>query len=254
MSSRRDPDESMPIPEGVAALLGDAHLNENDPEVDAFVDFLEDLPREITTLVILGDLFTAWVGRKELIRPHHERVVTALRRLRGRGCRLLYVEGNHDYFLSPLYEGDPFDRLSSHPIDEPLAGLSVHLAHGDLINTKDHQYRVWHAVSKHRLFFGLFNLISARRRLRVVDWLETAMEKTNSGFRKGFPLDECESYARPRIRGGRDLLVFGHFHEERRIDYQSGKRRGSVYVLPAWRDRHRYLRLEPGREPRFVSA
>ena len=244
----------MPTPEGVAALLGDAHLNDDDPEVGAFVDFLEAFPREITTLVILGDLFSVWLGRSEMIRPHHRRVVTALRSLRGRGCRLLYVEGNHDFFLSRLYEGDPFDRLSSHPIDESLAGLSVHLAHGDLLNTKDRQYRAWRAISKNHLFFSLFNLIPTRRRLQIVDRLETGMEKTNSEFRKGFPLEECESYARPRIRGGRDLLVFGHFHEERKIDYEAGSRRGSVYVLPAWRDRHRYLRLEPGREPRFVSA
>ncbi len=240
--------------DGAVALLGDAHLGGDDPEVGAFVAFVETLPDDIRTIVILGDLFTAWVGRPELIRPHHANVVDALRRRRARGCRILYVEGNHDFFLSPLYAGDPFDLLSPWPLDLDLAGRSVHLAHGDMVNTRDRQYRAWRALSKNRLFFDCFNLIPPGPRMRIIDRLETSMESTNASFRRGFPLDECESYARPRIRGGRDLLVFGHFHEERRIEYREGDRTGAVYVLPAWREGHRYLRLDPGVEPGFVSS
>jgi UDP-2,3-diacylglucosamine hydrolase len=244
----------MPNPDGTVALLGDAHLNDNDPEVDSFIHFLDSLPRSVTTLAILGDLFTAWVGHPDLIRPHQERVLEALRRLRRRGCRLLYVEGNHDFFLTRLYEGDPFDLLAPIAADVNLAGRSVHLAHGDLVNALDWQYRAWRAVSKSRLFFGLFNLIPTAGRRRIVDRLDTALEGTNRAFKKGFPLAQCEAYARPRIRGGRDILVFGHFHEERRIEYREGNRTGTLFVLPAWRNGHRYLRIDPGGEPAFVSS
>jgi len=187
-------------------------------------------------------------------RPHHLVVLEALRRARSRGCAILYVEGNHDFFLEGLYAGDPFERLAGDAIDLNLAGRAVHLAHGDRVNRKDHQYLAWRAVSKSRPFFAAFNLLPRRARIRVVDGLERSLARTNMAFRRGFPLAECEAYARPRLRSGRELLIFGHFHEERRIDYDEAGRRGSVFVLPAWRQGHRYLKLAPGEEPVFVSA
>lgn len=240
--------------DGPAALLGDAHLRVEDPETGAFVRFLDTLPGDIAILAILGDLFSTWIGRPELVRPHHLEVVDALRRLHRRGCRLLYVEGNHDFFLRRIYTPDPFDRCDQECLDLVLAGRRAHLAHGDLMNRRDHQYRAWRAISKNRLVFGAFNLIPLRRRNRLVDDLERGMANTNLKARGGFPVAECLAYARPRVRLGTENLVFGHFHEERWIAIEEGERRGTVYVLPAWRAGHRYLRLDPGAEPVFVSA
>jgi UDP-2,3-diacylglucosamine hydrolase len=236
------------------ALLGDAHLRDGDPEVAAFVDFLDGLPRDIGALAILGDLFAAWIGRPELTREHHAVVVDALRRLRGRGCRLLYVEGNHDFFLHRLVDGDPFDSIAGDSLEVEAGGRLLHLAHGDLVNRHDRQYRVWRALSKNRLFFAAFNLMPRRTRQRLVDRLERDMARTNMAFRGGFPIAESLRYARQRIARGAHVLVFGHFHEERRIEVAEGGRTGVLYVLPAWRTGHRYLRIDPGAAPVFVSA
>jgi len=244
----------MSAPDGPVALVGDAHLREGDAEVGAFVRFLDGLPAEITTLGILGDLFAAWIGRPELQRPHHRLVVQALRRLRGRGCAILYVEGNHDFFLAPLHAGDPFDRLAGDALDLRVAGRTLRLEHGDLVNRGDRQYLAWRAVSKNRLLFGLFNLLPRTARLRIVDRLERSLANTNLDFRTGFPLAACEVYARERVASGADIVVFGHFHDERQFDVEARGRRGSVFVLPAWRERHRYLRIDPLAEPAFVSA
>jgi UDP-2,3-diacylglucosamine hydrolase len=240
--------------EGVIALLGDAHLFDGDPEVQAFVDFVDTLPPDINTLVILGDLFSAWIGRRELQQPHHRMVVEALRRLRGRGCRILYIEGNHDFFLTRLFSGDPFERLAERSLDLRLSGRRVHLAHGDLVNRRDRQYLAWRAVSKSRLFYSLFNLLPAATRHDIVEGLERRLAKTNIAFRGEFPYDECEAYARRQMGSGAEILVFGHFHQELRIEYSEEERRATAYVLPAWRSGHTYLRLSPGAEPAFVSA
>lgn len=239
---------------GPIALLGDAHLREGDAEVEAFIGFLDSLPRDIRVLGILGDLFSTWIGRRELCRPHQADIVEALRRLRRRGCQLIYVEGNHDFFLDRLYDGEPFDMLADESLDLRLAGRRIHLAHGDLMNRRDLQYRAWRGLSKNRLFFGLFNLVPRRPRERMIDAVESSLARTNLEFRGGFPVAECEAYARPRIRDGVELLVFGHFHEERRLEVQDGDRRGTVFVLPAWRSDHRYLRIDPGADPVFTSS
>ena len=240
--------------EGTIALLGDAHLREGDPEVEAFLAFLDALPGRASVLAILGDLFAAWIGRADLLRPHHERVVEGLRRLAGRGVRILYVEGNHDFFLGRLYGDGPFEVIATETLEVQSSGRRLHLAHGDLMNRRDRQYRAWRRLSKSRPFFAVFNLLPRATRLRIVDGLEHGMATTNMDFRGGFPVGECLAYARPRIRVGTDAIVFGHFHDERRIDVAEGERQGSVFVLPAWRDGHRYLRIADGSEPIFVSS
>ncbi len=244
----------MPTPDAPVALLGDAHLREGDAEVPAFIRFVDALPRDIRTLAILGDLFSVWIGSADLLRPHHRDVIDALTRLRARGCALVYVEGNHDYFLERLYARTLFDRFSTDVLDMDLAGRRVHLAHGDLMNRRDRQYLAWRAVSKSRSFYYVFKLLPARTRVSIADGLEERLARTNVEFRTGFPFAECEAYARRRLGEGARVLVFGHFHEERRLDFREGESSGSVFVLPAWRAGHRYLRIDPGVEPVFVSA
>jgi len=244
----------MPTPEAPIALLGDAHLREGDPEVAAFVHFVETLPRDIRTLAILGDLFAVWIGTPDLQKPHHREVVDALIRLRARGCALVYVEGNHDFFLERLYARTLFDRFSADVLDLAMAGRRTHLEHGDLINRRDRQYLAWRAVSKSRPFFSAFSLLPARMRASIADGLEGRLARTNLPFRTGFPFDECEVQARKRIAEGSQILVFGHFHEELRLSFEEAGRNGAVFVLPAWRAGHRYLRIDPGAEPAFVSA
>jgi len=244
----------MPDPGGPVALLGDAHLRESDAEVEAFVRFLDELPGSFRALAILGDLFSVWIGSPDLQRPHHRMVASALVRLRGRGCAVLYVEGNHDFFLRRLGGERLFDLHADTSLDLVLAGHRAHLAHGDLVNSRDRQYRAWRAVSKNRLFFSGFSLLPAGARLSIANRLERRLAVTNLRHKSGFPLAECEAYARKRIGEGRNILVFGHFHEERRLDYRVEGRSGSVFVLPAWREAHRYLRIEAGAEPVFVSA
>lgn len=244
----------MPSPEAPIALLGDAHLRENDAETVAFVRFLDGLPGDIRTLAILGDLFAVWIGSADLQRPHHRQVVAALERLRARGCVLLYVEGNHDFFLERIDGGRLFDRLAPDSIELTVSGRRIHLAHGDLVNSRDRQYLAWRGLSKSRPFFAAFSLLPSGARLAIADRLEARLARTNVGFRRGFPFSECEAYAVRRIARGDEILVFGHFHEELRIDYTVGEKRGSVFVLPAWRAGHRYLRIDPGAEPAFASA
>jgi UDP-2,3-diacylglucosamine hydrolase len=244
----------MPTPDASVALLGDAHLREGDAEVGAFVRFVDALPRDIRTLAILGDLFAVWIGSPDLLKAHHRNVIDALTRLRARGCSLVYVEGNHDYFLGRLYASTLFDRFSTDVLDMDLAGRRLHLAHGDLVNRRDRQYLAWRAVSKSRPFYSAFSLLPARTRVSIADGLEERLARTNQDFRTGFPFAECEAYARRRIGEGARVLVLGHFHEERRLDFREGERGGSVFVLPAWRAGHRYLRIDPGAEPVFVSA
>jgi len=234
-------------------LLGDAHLRDGDPEVEAFVEFLETLPPGTKGLYLLGDLFDLWIGNPPLTGPSHRRVVEALREVRKRGVRIAYVEGNRDYHLRSSYRGDPFDQLAEKTLDISFGGRRLLLAHGDCVNRKDLPYRLWRRASKGPILPALLHLLPARRAAKLAARLERSMARTNARHRASFPEEECRDYALKGRRAGFDTLVLGHFHQELERSYLAREGRVEVFVLPAWRDGRRYLKIGAEGTARFES-
>jgi UDP-2,3-diacylglucosamine hydrolase len=229
--------------------VADSHLMRNDVEVDSFIEFLEKAGSQAQTLCILGDLFNVWFGEPKFRMPHQERVLVALRALASSGVTLKFVEGNRDFCIRRNYLGAPFADVAEGVLIEEYAGRRILSTHGDEVNRKDRQYRLWKRVSKSIAVYGVFRLLPASWGIRLGEILERKLSGTNIRHKAVFPMEECRAYAEAIIRDGCEAIVLGHFHEEREIKLAGG----ILYVLPSWRDGHRYLEFR-GREPgRFVT-
>jgi UDP-2,3-diacylglucosamine hydrolase len=224
-------------------FLGDAHLRDDDPEVDVFLQFLRETPSRAAALYLMGDLFDLWVGSPAFLTDCHHRVLEALRRLRAAGVDLVYVEGNRDYRLGRLFESDPFRSVVRDGTEIAFAGRRIHLAHGDLVNREDRQYRFWRRVAKGPLLLGAFEALPAGAARSLARRLERDMAKTNMRQRSRFPEEECRRFAMELRGQGADMLVLGHFHQEKRLSFSGPSGSIDVFVLPAWRESHRLLSL-----------
>jgi len=235
-------------------FVADAHLTSDDPEVDSFVRFLRAVGPGSSALVILGDLFNLWLGRRKFSLPHHEKVLEALGEVRRSGVRLAYVEGNRDFHLRRSHLGTSFDEVAEDYLVETHAGWRVWATHGDAINLADRPYRAWKAFSKSAPVYGAFAILPGRWGMKLGERLERRLSGTNIKHKTRFPEEHCMAYARRVQEGGFHALVMGHFHEELRMECGgSDGRRLPVYVLPAWRHGHRYLVFEGDAEPRFAA-
>lgn len=94
------------LPEG-AWVIADLHLDPADEHgaaaLFAFLERIEGAP----LLLVLGDLFDAWVGDAHLAFPGARRVARALARLEAAGTGVEIVHGNRDFLL-----GEGFARAS----------------------------------------------------------------------------------------------------------------------------------------------
>ena len=72
MTKRRIPAPTdVPPPATPITVVGDVHLTPEEPDVARrFATFLEDVSAKGGTLVLLGDLFDWWVGRKQAVHRH----------------------------------------------------------------------------------------------------------------------------------------------------------------------------------------
>ena len=245
---------SRPDRPGDLVFIGDVHLQRDGPDLDAFLSFLEQLPETASRVVLIGDLFHVWIGRRELEQPHQRVVIDRLERLRREGLTIRYVEGNRDYRIGPTYCGSAFDEAGQRGIIERFGGLSLFAIHGDMANPADRRYRTWRRISRGGLVWWVFNLLPAGRRRRLAATLDARLDTTNLEHKQQLPEEAVRRYAATFLSRGHDAVVLGHFHVERALDACPPSPPGRIFVLPEWKGSRRHLRVSGRGEIAFVDS
>lgn len=129
--------------EAGACVIADLHLDvgPSGPEPREFLEFLARL-RGRPRLVILGDLFDAWIGPAQMELAAARRVVEALRALVDSGTQLEIVHGNRDFLLESCFEAASGARVHPHGfVAELEGGARALFVHGDEFCTLDRGYQ-----------------------------------------------------------------------------------------------------------------
>ncbi|MCI5067889.1 metallophosphoesterase, partial [Acidovorax sp.] len=80
-----------------AVFISDVHLGTPGCQAHALLDFLKHHPSE--HLYLVGDIVDGWQLRRRWFWPQaHNDVVQKLLRRARKGCRVVFVPGNHDEF------------------------------------------------------------------------------------------------------------------------------------------------------------
>ena len=93
-----DEDESPTKQQRLRAIfISDLHIGTPGFQADALLDFLKHHPSDV--LYLVGDIVDGWQLRRRWFwsQSHNDVVQKLLRRAR-KGCRVIYVPGNHDEF------------------------------------------------------------------------------------------------------------------------------------------------------------
>jgi UDP-2,3-diacylglucosamine pyrophosphatase LpxH len=198
-------------------LVGDGHYLNRPQEAERFARLLararERGAREVS---VLGDLFELWVGL--VSHAWQEQIFAPLRDLRNAGLRLRYVVGNKDYFVREWNERERlFDEVldPGGRFDSPLGTL--YLAHGDLVNTRDRQYRTWRRVSRSAPFALLMKATPRAWLDGLSGRVARGMQGTNRYHKSYYPEAELRARAE-ELPAGRALMVYGHFHVHKEIE------------------------------------
>jgi len=226
------------------ALIADAHLGGPDRAAAPLVAQLDALPGQgADRLVLMGDLFQGWVGFRRFETPEIAQFVAALRRLRAAGLRVDYIEGNRDFFLADGPYADAFDAVVREVAFE-AGGVRYLAVHGDGLDRRDWQYHFWRRASKSAPSRFLLSHLPGRLARHFVDSTERSLARTNRRHKRTIPEAVIREYAERRLAEGHDVLLLGHFHEERRWTVAGGE----VWVLDAWFDSRRVEWLPPRQE------
>lgn len=212
------------------AVVTDAHIGGPGGEAGPLVEQLRSLPAEgATRLLLLGDLFQAWVGYRQYETAGTRVFLEAIADLRSTGLRVDYVEGNRDFFLAQGPYRHSFDSVGFECAFES-AGVRYLAVHGDGLNDRDRQYLAWRWLSKSVPVKLLVRAAPHAIVGRFVDAAERKLSRTNFKHKSVVPEAAIRRYGTRRLAEGHDVLLLGHFHEPRSFRVPGGE----IRLLDAW--------------------
>ena len=227
-------------------FLSDAHLGvdpaDRERERTARLhDFLNSLPGRASTLYIMGDLFDFWFEYEHAIPRRYFATLNALQRLRDAGIEIVYLNGNHDFWLGTFFR----DTLGIRTIDGPTTltaqGRRLWLHHGDGLVGGDLGYRMLKVVLRSRLCIALYGWLHPDLGIPLAN-VVSRWSRRSRGHGPLEPEKLWREIAEPRFREGYDGVLIGHFHHafERR---EPGR---EFLVLGDWIERFTYAELTDG--------
>ncbi len=234
--------------QGDILVVADAHLTDGDPEVEAFCRFLGSAASDAAAVVMLGDIFSLWLGARSLTRPCHTRVLEAVAALRGRGVAVGFVEGNREIGVSRSW-GTAFDAASSSGLVAEHGGRRWFFAHGDRARSGSAAERGFRALLHSRAVQAAFFALPARTGLALGARIERALRVRNLRAKVSIRRADLEAYAERLAAEGIDAAAIGHLHVEMRVGAEPGAR-ALLHVLPDWRSGRRFLRIPEREAPR----
>lgn len=114
-----------------AVFISDLHLGTAGCQAVALLDFLKHHPSQ--TLFLVGDIIDGWQLRRRWFWPQaHNDVVQKLLRRARKGCRVVFVPGNHDEFARQ-FDGHHFGGIEvrNEAVHTTADGRRLWVVHGD---------------------------------------------------------------------------------------------------------------------------
>ena len=206
-----------------AIFISDLHLGTPGCQAEALLDFLRE--NESQYMYLIGDIVDGWQLRRKWYWPQaHNDVIQKLLRMARKGCRVVYVPGNHDEFARNFVQhhfgGVEVLKETTHTT---VNGDTLWLIHGDLFDAVV-QYAKWLAYVGDYMYELILKLNKHFNHLRakfgLPYWSLSAYLKHKVKQAVGFINDYEIAVAKEAKRKGYQGVVCGHIHhaEIRNID------------------------------------
>lgn len=217
LDSDDDPDDPLP-PAGKrlrAVFISDVHLGTPGCQAKALLAFLKAHPSD--KLYLIGDIIDGWQLRRKWYWPqsHNDVVQKILRRAR-KGCKVIFVPGNHDEFARH-FVGHKFGGVDvvEDAVHTTADGRKLWIIHGDHFDGVI-QYAKWLAYLGDNLYELTLrlntHLNSWRARLGLPYWSLSQYLKHRVKSALNYVLQFEGAVAAEARKRGLDGVVCGHIH------------------------------------------
>lgn len=210
-----DHDDELALKRYRAIFISDLHLGTPGCQAAALLDFMKSHPSDY--LYLVGDIVDGWQLRRRWYWPQsHNDVVQKLLRRARKGCRIIFVPGNHDEFARGFI-GHEFGGIEvvDDAVHTTADGRNLWITHGDYFDGVI-QCAKWLAYVGDNLYEFTLKLNRylnhLRARLGLPYWSLSAYLKHKVKKALNYVTDFEVAVANEARRRGHQGVVCGHIH------------------------------------------
>lgn len=232
---------------GRCVFVSDVHLKRPDDDLSsAFLHFLAGLKGNVDHLFLVGDIFEFIDASSVFFQRLWDPVFSGLRDLKSGGCRVYFIEGNHDFGFSGAGIHHWWSEWADLAGDLSCAFLhesagTVHVRHGDDV-VASQAYLYFRACVKNRRIQQILRAIPGRLMHELCLWFAERSRRAGA-YR---PLEQSvlkssvQAYLQRENPGVPQALVLGHIHV-----FSDASGLGSrLFSGPDWPSAPSYLELD----------
>jgi UDP-2,3-diacylglucosamine hydrolase len=224
-------------------FVSDLHLSDDTPDIEAALIALLKHESPFDSLVMLGDIFEAWVGDDD-DSPLAERIRLALRALADSGTEIFFCRGNRDFMLGEQFASDIGGVLLPDQTVLDVAGHPALLLHGDTLCTDDVDYQQFRELVHSPEWQAEMMTKSLDERRELARQLRSMSIDAASNKPEDI-MDVNQSAVSTAMRDADvSVMVHGHTHRPNRHQCDTGER----IVLGDWTAKAGWLLRERGSE------
>ena len=205
-------------------FVSDAHLDINESpsaRENRLLEVFKMVKEEASHLYIVGDLFDFWFEYKHAIPAAYLKIVAALLDLTQSGVKVLYIPGNHDFWMRDFLSRQAGVELTGDFLDMEHFGRKILVTHGDGLRKDDRGYRFIKRVFRNRLCIWLYSQLPVNLAYRLAMGTSKASRAYTDG-REKIDSSDYVDYAREKTSAGYDAVVMGHVHKPEIVETGSG--------------------------------
>jgi UDP-2,3-diacylglucosamine hydrolase len=197
-------------------FISDAHLGEHDRTMERrkeerLASFFDHIGSRAVCLYVVGDLFDFWFEYRQVVPSGHHRILHRLADLARSGTKVVYLAGNHDFWLDDFFPREIGVETSREPLSVRHQGVNLYIDHGDGLAQKDRGYRLLKRILRHPLNIRLYRLIHPDVGIPLAR-LASASSRAYTDQKALELVDEYEQAAREILSRGFDAVILGHSH------------------------------------------
>ncbi len=225
---------------GVWLAIADIHLrSEDNAGEEMLLKLLDKYEDRLGGLILLGDIFDIWFGYKHAIFFQAIRFLAKLKDLSLRGIPIIYLEGNHDFYLKGFFK-DYIRADVRRSAELELFSKKIYASHGDEFNYDKIDYRITRSLMSSRLLQFLVSLLPVDLCFRLFSVFSGLSRRFSK--KKEYDTERYISNIARRFRSkDAEIILTAHNHIEMDIEIRVDDRAVRIMNPGSFQDSLKYI-------------
>ncbi len=197
-------------------------------KVDLMLSLLDQIGREGKKLFMVGDILDYWMEYKHVVPKGHFRFFAALDSLVRQGIEVVYLAGNHDFYLGKYFDDELGVKTHYGAWRETIDGKNFYIIHGDGVGKGDTGYKIFRSAVRNNFNLAWYRWFHPDFGVGVMDYLSKLSRKHTYAEKDYGEKERLIVFANEELeKEPFDYFVCGHRHIVKLHRLKNGK---SFYV------------------------